>query len=62
MKGNNKMDLSPIGWISLIGAILLFLSLPIGQSRNPALFNLANAMTLIGTAGLLIGLASWLFS
>ncbi|QQR60107.1 MAG: hypothetical protein IPG59_11675 [Candidatus Melainabacteria bacterium] len=56
------MDLSPIGWITLIGAILLFLSLPIGQSRNQALFNLANTVTLIGTAGLLIGHASLLFS
>lgn len=54
------MDLSPIGWITLIGAVLLLLSLPLGQSRNSAVFNLANAMTLIGTVGLLIGLGAWL--
>lgn len=55
------MDFTPIGWITLIGVVLLLLSLPLGQSQNRAMFNLANAMTLLGVVGLLIGLASWLF-
>lgn len=56
------MDLSPIGWITLIGVILLLVSVPLGQARTgSATYNLANAMTLIGALGLLIGLAAWLF-
>jgi len=55
------MDLSPIGWITLIGAILLFASVPLGQARSGTpTHNLANAMTLIGALGLLIGLGSYL--
>lgn len=52
-----------IGWITLAGVILMVLSLFVAQAgeRNKVLFNIANAMTLIGFLGLLIGLFSWLF-
>lgn len=48
------MDLSPMGWVATICGVLLFLSLFLGQSQNKAVFNLANAMTLIGVLGLAI--------
>lgn len=55
------MDLSPLGWIATISGILLFLSLFLGQSRNKAVFNLANAFTLIGALGLLITFVVYMF-
>ena len=58
-------DFSPIGWITLIGVILMVLSLFVAQAadgqRNKVLFNIANAMTLIGFLGLLAGIMSWMF-
>ena len=58
-------EFSLIGWISLIGAVLLFGSLFVAQAadsfRSKVLFNVANAMTLVGALGLLIGLVGWLF-
>lgn len=56
------MDLSPIGWITLIGVVLIIASVPLGQARSGTpTHNLANAMTLIGALGLLIGLGAWMF-
>lgn len=56
------MDLTPLGWITLIGLILLVVSVPLGQAKSGSpMYNLANAMTLAGVVGLLIGLAGWFF-
>ena len=57
---------SPVGWITLIGVILLLLSLVVAQAadvrRNQVLFHIANAMTLLGALGLSIGVFCWIFS
>lgn len=51
--------ITPIGWITIIGVVLMLLSLLLGQSRNKAIFNLANIMTLLGALG--IGVLYWIF-
>jgi hypothetical protein len=57
---------SPVGWVTLIGIILLVLSLFVAQAadgeRNKVLFHIANAMTLLGVLGLAIGVFCWIFS
>ena len=57
--------MSVIGWITLIGLVLMLASLFVAQAadgeRNRTLFNIANAMTLLGFLGLAIGFLSWMF-
>lgn len=57
--------MSVIGWITLVGVVLMIASLFVAQAadsnRNKTLFNIANAMTLVGFVGLVIGVLNWLF-
>jgi hypothetical protein len=57
--------MSVIGWITVIGLVLMLASLFVAQAadgeRNRTLFNIANAMTLLGFLGLAIGFLSWMF-
>lgn len=58
-------DLSILGWFVLVGLVLLVLSLFVAQAadrvRSQALFQTANAMTLLGALGVLIGaIGYWL--
>lgn len=57
--------MSVIGWITLVGVVLMVASLFVAQAadsnRNKTLFNIANAMTLVGFVGLVIGVLNWLF-
>jgi hypothetical protein len=54
-----------IGWITVVGVVMMLVSLFVAQAadgmRNRALFNLANALTLIGFIGIAIGVLNWLF-
>ena len=55
--------ITPLGWFAIISLVSLIGSLFVAQvadaRRNRALFNIANAMTLLGAVGLLL---SWLLS
>lgn len=57
--------MSVIGWITLVGVVLMVASIFVAQAadgnRNKTLFNIANAMTLVGFLGLAIGVLSWMF-
>lgn len=57
--------MSVIGWITLVGVVLMVASIFVAQAaegnRNKTLFNIANAMTLVGFVGLVIGVLNWLF-
>lgn len=52
-----------IGWVAIISAISLLGSLFVAQAadgeRNKPLFQLANAMTLLGVLGLVIAWLLW---
>jgi hypothetical protein len=52
-----------LGWVAIVSLVSLIASLFVAQAadgeRNRLLFNIANAMTLLGALGLLV---SWLLS